>query len=78
MAGKKERDQGMPNAIFIGPLGRHRNRTKYLQVLFLIEEKDADGKPLKLKLLYPDSKKIEVKEGMKFMTGYVPAIMLES
>lgn len=62
----------MPPFAFIGG----KNKVKHKHVVFIIDESDIEGIPLKLRMMLDDDT-VKVKEGAAFMTGYVPAHMTE-
>lgn len=63
----------MPDVVFIGPA---RRRQCYKLVVFIVKERDRDGIPRKLEMLL-DNESVNIKEGMDFMTAYVPKQMTE-
>lgn len=65
----KNKDK-MPEICFIGP-GQKKGKFKY--TVFLVESRE-NGVPCKLRMIREDEK-VEVEEGMEFMTGYVPEHM---
>lgn len=71
MAKKK----AMPPVLFVGPSPKNRQKFKY--VLFRVISKNADGVPEDLVLMHDEEQPIDIEGGEEFMTGYIPALMLE-
>lgn len=69
MNGKRK---AMPDKVFIG----NKDRVLHKHVVFVIDEEDIEGVPLKLRMML-DADTVNVKGGEKFMTGYVPLNMTE-
>lgn len=63
----------LPDVLFVG----RKKKEQYCLVLLLIEETNEDGTPKRLKMIKNDEQEIELKEGTRFMTGYVPRSMVE-
>lgn len=67
----RKNERGLPEVVFLGP---PKHRIEHKLTVFIIEEKDADGIPTRLRMLR-DDESVDVQEGMEFMTGYVQVQM---
>ena len=70
----------LPELIFIAPIGAPRHKIRHAHVLFVVEEWDGNGLPLRCRLAN-DEEVYNVEaftaSGGEFMTAYIQERMLE-
>lgn len=69
----------MPELIFVAPIGT-KHKTKHTRALFIVEEWDENGIPLRMRLCSDDEIINVAKvadQGLEFITGYIQAVNFE-
>jgi len=71
----------LPDLLFVKPIGGGQRKAQHTHVVFIVEEWDELGRPLRCRLCADADESINVEDlaaaGGEFITGYVQSQMLE-